>query len=125
MPSQVCTRCNLEHHKSQFPDKGPEERLSMCIKCRRQDRDRVDAIRGRRVRKAWLDRIKAESGCNDCNEMNPIVLQFHHKNPSEKYMTLSRMIAGVKSYDRMQSEVDKCDILCANCHLLHHSIKKP
>ncbi len=40
-------------------------------------------------------------------------LQFHHKNPNEKEFTISYVTNSLK---RMMKEVDKCMLLCANCH---------
>ncbi len=49
------------------------------------------------------------------------VLQFHHTNPSEKDFTI-----GGKSYgfERLKVEVDKCIMVCANCHIeIHDEIR--
>ena len=39
-------------------------------------------------------------------------LEFHHRNPKEKDPTYS-FNWGIK---KLKKELDKCDILCANCH---------
>lgn len=41
-------------------------------------------------------------------------LQFHHKNPAEKKFALSQ--ANTKRFALMLAEVEKCILLCANCH---------
>ena len=46
------------------------------------------------------------------------VLEFHHIDPLKKDFTLS---AGVKSWKKMKEEVDKCVLLCSNCHRIEHS----
>jgi hypothetical protein len=48
-------------------------------------------------------------GYNKCNR----ALQFHHKNPSEKDFTISGRSL---SFDRLKNEVDKCLLVCSNCH---------
>lgn len=40
-------------------------------------------------------------------------LEFHHVNPEEKDFTIS---GGTKSFDTLKPEIDKCIIICANCH---------
>ena len=65
-----------------------------------------------------LREIKAEQGCMRCGEKNPIVLQFHHRNPSEKELTSYRLITS--SLEKVEAEIAKCDVLCANCHLIIH-----
>ena len=39
-------------------------------------------------------------------------LEFHHRNPAEKDPQWRRGW----SLDRLRNELNKCDILCANCH---------
>lgn len=46
-------------------------------------------------------------------------LEFHHINPNEKEFTFSRGM--VFSYKRLVDEVDKCMLLCANCHREIHA----
>ncbi len=40
---------------------------------------------------------------------------FHHRNPTEKDYNLSARI-GRYSWEKLKKELDKCDLLCANCH---------
>lgn len=47
-------------------------------------------------------------------------LSFHHRNPKEKSFPLDvRMIAS-KTWEALVVEADKCDLLCANCHMEKH-----
>ena len=45
-------------------------------------------------------------------------LEFHHLNPQEKDFTIS---GGTKSFDSLKPEVDKCILVCANCHREIHA----
>lgn len=54
------------------------------------------------------------SGCADCGEMDPIVLEFHHRDPAEKKFNVAS--ARGKSVPQLVSEIEKCDVVCANCH---------
>ena len=57
-------------------------------------------------------------GYNKCNG----ALEFHHLNPQEKDFSISST-GTTKSFDRIKKELDKCIILCANCHReIHHCI---
>ena len=69
----------------------------------------------RRRNKEWLDKYKDELECEVCGENRHWVLDFHHKDPSEKEEGVSRLVrsAGI---DRVLQEIDKCIVLCANCH---------
>ena len=41
-------------------------------------------------------------------------LEFHHRDPSSKEFQLST--GRTKGWERTKSELDKCDLLCSNCH---------
>lgn len=41
-------------------------------------------------------------------------LEFHHKDPSEKEMVWSELRK--RSWDKIKIELDKCELLCSNCH---------
>lgn len=58
--------------------------------------------------------------CNKCDFNDYRALQWHHKDPSTKSFTISSQ-AGHTSWDKLMSEINKCECLCANCHfILHH-----
>jgi DNA repair exonuclease SbcCD ATPase subunit len=58
--------------------------------------------------------------CKTCGESHPAVLCFHHRDPSTKESLISKMATRGKSTEAIQKEIDKCDVLCMNCHTLHH-----
>jgi hypothetical protein len=47
-------------------------------------------------------------------------LQFHHRNPREKDFTISNACSWGWSIERILKEMEKCDVLCANCHAKRH-----
>ena len=51
--------------------------------------------------------------CKDC----PSAYHFHHNDPTEKEFTLSHRSL---SFETAKIEVDKCRLLCANCHAELH-----
>lgn len=53
------------------------------------------------------------SGCVDCGEMDPVVLDFDHIGG--KTFNVARM-SGRTSYEALRAEIAKCEIRCANCH---------
>lgn len=47
-------------------------------------------------------------------------LDFHHIDPKQKDFSLS--VKGLtRSWDKIQKEIDKCVLLCANCHREVHA----
>lgn len=59
--------------------------------------------------------------CMDCNESDIRVLQFDHKR--DKIKEVSVLIANAVSIDRIFSEIAKCEVVCANCHIKRTSIQ--
>jgi|SRR5581483_3792992 len=53
--------------------------------------------------------------CVDCGESDPTVLEFDHIH-GDKHGNLSEMVTGGYSERRISSEIEKCEIRCANCH---------
>lgn len=70
-------------------------------------------------KKQFISRIKSERGCQQCGIKDSRVLDFHHRDPSEKVECLGRSV--VRSYETILKEIEKCDVLCANCHRILHA----
>ena len=62
--------------------------------------------------------IEARGGkCEICGySKNLAALDFHHKNPDEKEFQLDMRQLSNCSLEKLESELNKCIILCANCH---------
>ena len=60
--------------------------------------------------------------CGECGFEHPAALQFHHRDPSQKLFQL-QAIPRTRSHpwSEILAEIAKCDLLCANCHLIRHS----
>lgn len=57
-----------------------------------------------------------ENPCVDCGEADPVVLEFDHLPGCDKKYLLSLMVSGGYSIKTIRKEIDKCDVVCANCH---------
>lgn len=61
--------------------------------------------------------------CIKCKEKNMFKLTFHHKNPAEKEFKYSEK-KNIR-WSILKSELDKCDVMCQNCHReLHYELNK-
>jgi len=67
----------------------------------------------------YVEAYKIENPCT-CNETEPCCLSFHHKN-GDKTGNISDMVNRGYSISRIQKEIDKCDVLCLNCHAKLHN----
>jgi len=52
----------------------------------------------------------------DCSSL----FDFHHKNPNNKLFNINNCSLNRYSIARIETEVAKCELLCANCHRLIH-----
>lgn len=64
--------------------------------------------------------VKYKGGCcNRCGWIGPIAaFEFHHTNDDKEFGIGS---AANKSWSVIKKEVDKCELLCSNCHRIEHS----
>lgn len=75
------------------------------------------------MRKAMKrEAVKRKGGkCERCGYNKCLAaLNFHHKDPTQKEFGLSAN--GInRSWENYLKEVEKCELLCANCHAEEHS----
>lgn len=71
-----------------------------------------------RQRKLWS--IEYLGGCcSKCGgTFHPSIYEFHHVDPTNKDQDPSKMMS--RSKQKLQAELDKCILLCANCHRFEH-----
>lgn len=69
----------------------------------------------------WVSGIKAEEGCHFCDEDEPVALDFHHLQSDEKDNSVASMAGQGWGKKRLREEIEKCVILCANCHRKVHN----
>lgn len=75
--------------------------------------------RRRRDLREWFTGVKqAECRCRECGEERSPALDFHH--PDRKNSGVSQMVNHGYSKGRIREEMDRCIVLCANCHREEH-----
>lgn len=75
------------------------------------------------IRRLFKLKMVKEFGnkCYYCKgEFHPAVFDFHHVNPSEKEFGFGDKTSPL-TWKRIEKEMKKCVMLCANCHRLHHA----
>jgi hypothetical protein len=65
----------------------------------------------------WRNRLGGR--CIRCGATDD--LNFHHRDPSEKSFTISRLWS--MRDEIIETELAKCDLLCRECHKKHHESK--
>ena len=77
-------------------------------------------LKNKSIKRNFLKDIKKDLKCSQCPENHPATLDFHHKDPKEKDHGISQMLDYSK--EKILEEMQKCIILCSNCHRKLHSI---
>jgi 5-methylcytosine-specific restriction endonuclease McrA len=81
-----------------------------CIEC-----DKLTAARLRQRNREYIDEQKRKP-CADCGGAFPtIAMDFDHVN-DDKVQGVARMMRTVVALAALQREIDKCELVCSNCH---------
>ena len=100
-----CRECNREYDKVRYASKEPGA-------WRFQVSEGNKVYRERNRQKIWGYLLSHP--CVDCGENDPIVLEFDHVR-GDKVDNVSRLTQSV-SWSKVEEEIAKCDVRCANCH---------
>lgn len=58
----------------------------------------------------------SDKSCVDCGFSDMRALQFDHLDPLIKRKNVSDMVSTAYSWDTVLTEINKCEVVCANCH---------
>ena len=127
---RTCTKCFLQKPLEDFPWKNRllGKRHSVCKECYAkrsnewyQDNKEAHIENVRQNRIGYRDAARnyvmeylSTHPCANCGETDPRVLEFHHVG--DKDMAITRMVTGGFSIARIEAEIRKCKVYCANCH---------
>ncbi len=79
-----------------------------------------EAVKKRRKKLRTMARDYKGGECQICGYKKcSRALSFHHLNPKKKDFTISAK-GLTRSWAKLQEEIDKCILLCANCHMEVH-----
>ena len=71
--------------------------------------------RNRNILREEVNEIKSQP-CMDCGvSYPPYVMDFDHRAGVDKEGLVSRLV-GQGSRNRVYKEIEKCDVVCSNCH---------
>lgn len=98
-----CRQCAQERHTKYYADNKDKWSLN-------EEKMRVKA------RKYILELFK--TGCVDCGTVDPRVLTFDHTSNNKRTNVSNLMKNGLNV---LKAEIAKCQIVCANCHLIRTS----
>jgi len=63
---------------------------------------------------------KASLVCTRCGASHPAIIDFHHIDRHDPDKKKVHKLVQNHNYATAYKEIEKCLILCANCHRIHH-----
>lgn len=131
---KYCPGCKDDKHEDEFnKNSSRKDGLQrICRECTKKEY-RVHWLqnKGKQVTRVMqnnkqvneeIRKYKESKGCSKCNETRPWVLDFHHLDPSTKDFEIGNAIRYGK--EKTWSEIEKCIILCKNCHSDFHHLNR-
>jgi predicted transcriptional regulator len=110
-----CPKCKLTKNLDEFYSRRGKNGGSVyCKECSKDE----GKERFRRFKKKCVDYKGGK--CEKCGYDKYIgALQFHHLEPAKKEFSLSK-VRSHEFNDKIKIELDKCILVCANCHFEIH-----
>jgi hypothetical protein len=104
-----CPRCETEKSTDDFYKRRDGQASPYCKPCTNaQTTERTQALKREAV-------AYKGGACQVCGYARCLAaLDFHHLDPSGKEFAIGRVRC--KSLESIKAELDKCALLCANCH---------
>jgi hypothetical protein len=120
--TKLCGRCATTKPVAAFHRRGKGHQ-AWCKECRKAydredyevnyDRHRERTRQGSQAWSAWLRGLKEEP-CTDCRQrFHFAAMQYDHTG-TDKTLNVAAMIGC--SRERTLVEINKCELVCANCH---------
>jgi hypothetical protein len=79
-------------------------------------RAKARKIAVKQVTRQKLAEYLIDKCCAHCGNSDSRVLEFDHLDAANKSFGISRAFDNSLSWERILAEIQKCQILCANCH---------
>ncbi len=125
----ICSKCKKDLDVTSFSSRGGGKLHKQCKVCKakaikrhykKNKPDYIERAKKKNVeRKSKITEILNEIKsvpCKDCNvKYPPHIMDFDHVC-GEKYMNIADMRCRLSSFDKILKEVEKCEVVCSNCH---------
>ncbi len=122
-----CRSCSNQYDRDRLRDpqraQANRDRVTAHYQAHKEERQTY-VLRYQMLRK--IRAVNYLGGKCPCGEEHPSALQFHHRDPSTKLFNITtKHLGSPKLYPWdtvIAPELDKCDLLCANCHFKEHAV---
>lgn len=108
---KFCNKCNFSLPLDSFYIRPRREKRILTAYCKKCT-NKLTTIKHQLLKEQY---VAYKGGkCQICGYNKCLgALEFHHRDPNEKEFNLSVFR---RDFESVKSELDKCDLLCANCH---------
>jgi Mor family transcriptional regulator len=112
---------NNRHSRFSLLEQETKKCICLCSNCHREIHDNQTIRNPNNAKMKMLD-YKNVNCCSKCKySKNTSALDFHHINPNTKKFDLSKYsLCKTKLPTNIKQELDKCIVLCSNCHKTEH-----
>lgn len=115
---KFCKKCHKDKPTTEFycDSKSSDGLQHVCKLCDNKRRAERNAARK-------IEAINYKGGCCFRCNWNEYAgaLEFHHRDPTKKDIDWKKIRK--YKFSNIKKELDKCDLLCANCHrVVHHEM---
>ena len=118
MTTKICSSCHQEKPVSDYYLQSGHKHgvMSMCKEC--FNKFCMERWKQRKIKYIQQLGGKCQSCGLELTDSNFSVFDFHHTDPQEKEYVWTKL--RLFSDSRIQEELSKCIVVCANCHRLIH-----
>lgn len=112
---KFCPKCKRDLPKGMYYSRRKNSVMSYCKECFNS----YTVERQRQIKKKCVEYLGGK--CCLCGYNKYFgALEFHHKDPTKKDPRI-RFGSNRVNFEALRSELDKCILLCANCHREEHA----
>ncbi len=121
----VCSKCKIERNIEEF-SWNYDKRRKQCKYCCRKvikahyEKNKEDYLSRTQNRRLEIYKIVNElknKPCMDCGKIYPpYMMDFDHREGTNKISEIGNLIRDRMVLAEILVEIEKCDIVCANCH---------
>lgn len=121
----ICIKCNKEFVMKGYLNRNSKTVRKLCYDCApSNDKNLYQRTILEERKKILIERYGSE--CQMCGYNKFIAaLEFHHKNPNEKECDIRICLKKNLDLESFFSELDKCILVCSNCHReIHYNLNR-
>lgn len=132
MKTKLCTKCDTTKPIDEFSKsaaRGTQLYCKLCCQQRDKEHYHNNTLRKKQIREyakktrrevsLYIESLK-QVGCSMCPEKEPCCMDFHHLE--NKSFTIGEA-KNSYSLESIKREIEKCIIVCSNCHRKIHKDK--